>query len=192
LGDVGSLNQLSPDITLLLHQWSGGDACALERLVPLIIRELHDIAERVLSNQSPDRTLQPTALVNELFLRLLPQHSPHWENRTHFFATAAKVMRQVLVDYARRRSAIKRGRGGLPIEVVDIIDPSQHSILDVIAVDEALTGLAAVDEYLANLVELRYFLGFSIQEAAIALDVAESTVKRDWNLAKAWLLCRLA
>jgi RNA polymerase sigma factor (TIGR02999 family) len=188
---VGSSDQTSAQIAVLLREWSNGDASALERLIPLVYGDLRRIAERELRDRSPNHTLQPTALVNELFLRLLHQPAANWESGAHFFATAAKAMRQLLVDYSRRRGAVKRGGEFQRIELTDVIDPVEHSNVDFIAVDQALTGLAAVDEYLARLVELRFFGGLSIEETAHVLGVSPATVKRDWIPAKAWLFRRL-
>lgn len=183
----------SAEITVLLRQWSQGDGQALDRLVPLVYSDLRRMAERHLRKEAANHTLQPTALVNEVFLRLMGQHHLDLQNRAHFFSAAAHLMRRVLVDYARRRDAAKRG---IRLERIDMSKLGQKDFvsrldLDFAAVDEALSKLELHDEGLARLVELRFFFGMSVDETAEILGMAPTTVKREWNTAKAWLLRRL-
>jgi RNA polymerase sigma factor (TIGR02999 family) len=176
----------------LLREWSSGDVSALERLVPLVYADLRRIAEHHLRGESSGNTLQPTALINEAFLRLLDQHSLNWESRTHFFGAAAELMRRILVDYARRRAAEKRGAAFMRVEMTEAEGATGQISLDFMAVDEALTRLAAVDGQLARVVELRFFGGLSVDETAKVLGISSATVKREWALAKAWLLRKMA
>lgn len=175
------------DLTRLLAAWSGGDKGALERLLPLVYEELRAQARRQLSRERRNHTLQPTALVHEAFLRLQGQRSAQWENRRQFFAVAAQVMRRVLVDHARAHAAHKRGSGKTLIALEDAPEPSKQLDVDVLALDEALDRLAALDARQARVVELRYFGGLSGEETASALEVSLATVNRDWALARAWL-----
>lgn len=188
---VSSPDQSRSEITVLLREWSCGDASALERLVPLIYTDLRRIAEHQLRDESAHNTLQPTALINEAFLRLLDQHSLNWESRTHFFGAAAELMRRILVDYARRRGAEKRGAAFVRVDMMEAEGAGKQVSLDFVAVDEALTHLAEVDKQLAHVVELRFFGGLSVDETARVLDVSPATIKRRWALAKAWLFREL-
>jgi RNA polymerase sigma factor (TIGR02999 family) len=176
------------DISRLLRQWSEGNRAALEELLPLVYDELHTQAARYLRRERADHTLQTTALIHEAYLRLIDQRDVQWESRTHFFAIAAQMMRRVLVDYARAKHREKRGGHDvrLPIEVVTVVAPDGKGI-DLIALDEALTRLGALDGQQARVVELRYFGGLSLEKTAEALHISRATAARDWDVAKAWL-----
>ncbi len=188
-----SLSERSPsEVTLLLHQWSGGDASALERLVVLIYRDLRRIANHHLREEPSDHTLQPTALINEVFLRLMDQHSTRWESRSHFFGATSELMRRILVDYAHRRNAEKRGALFLRVPLTEVNEPIGQFGFDFVALNDALTRLAAVDEQLAHVVDLRFFGGLSVDETASVLGVSSATVKREWALAKAWLFRKMS
>jgi RNA polymerase sigma factor (TIGR02999 family) len=181
-----------PDVTQLLLQWRSGDAAALQRLVPIVYDELHRVASARLRNESSGHTLQTTALVHEAYMRLVGLDRMALLNRTHFFAMAARVMREVLVDHARRKQAQKRG-GGLTVFGLQAVEAgASPPVVDVLAIHEALTDLAALDERLCRVVELRFFAGLDIVETAEALSISRATVERDWTLAKAWLLQRLS
>jgi RNA polymerase sigma factor (TIGR02999 family) len=175
------------DLTGLLQAWSKGDADAMEQLAPLVHRELRGIARRMLSGERRAERWQPTDLVHETYIRLLDWRVVRWENRAHFFATTARMMRRVLVDAARERRAVKRGQdaSGVPLDAIDIAAPSPD--LDIVALEEALRELATLDPRSSQVVELRFFGGFSVEETAEALGVSVRTVKRDWNTARAWL-----
>lgn len=180
-------------VTGLLQAWSAGDSGALEALFPIVYDELRQRAGRVLGRERAGHTLQPTALVHEAYLRLVDQQRVRWEGRAQFFAIAARVMRRVLVDHARARLAGKRGAGAQHVTLIDArLDASASAAttddaIDLLALDNALERLAAFDPRKARLVELRYFAGFSIPEAAEAMEVSQATVIRDWNLARRWL-----
>jgi RNA polymerase sigma factor (TIGR02999 family) len=175
------------DISALLDDWSRGDRAALDRLLPLVYRELRGVAARQLHRERNGHTLQPTALVHEAYLRLVEQRDVDWQNRAHFFGVAAQVMRRILVDHARRQAARKRGDNLRRVPLEDVIDSSSTTEIPVIGLDEALTRLERVDRGLARIVELRAFGGLTIDEAAHVLKISPSTVKRDWRTAKAWL-----
>jgi RNA polymerase sigma-70 factor (ECF subfamily) len=187
----------APSVTELLQAWAEGDARASDSLVRLVYDELRRQAQLALRREDEGHTLQPTALVHEAWLRLVDQHDAHWESRTQFFAVAAEMMRRVLLDHARSRQALKRGGGAVQVSlgdadaiVADVGSPAEHSALDavdVIALDDALTRLAVIDPQKARLVELRYFVGLSIPEAATALGVSTATVGREWAIARMWL-----
>ena len=175
-------------ITDLLHQIQQGNSAAYDALLPLVYDELRRVATRALQHERDGHTLQPTALVHEAYLRLVDQRSANFENRRHFFAVSATLMRRVLVDYARRANAEKRGFGRL-VPMEDYMDaatvgPDTHEILEV---DEAITALAELDARQAQIVELRYFAGLSVEDTATTLNVSERTVKRDWAVARAFL-----
>src|SRR5687768_2965547 len=174
------------DVTTLLDAWRRGDREALERLLPLVYSELRRIAARQLKNERPGHTLQPTALVHEAYLRLADQRHVDWQNQAHFFGVAAQVMRRVLVDYARRRGAAKRGDGAESVAIERASDIAS-SDLPVLALDAALDRLAKLDPELAKLVELRAFGGLSNDQAARILDISPSTAKRELRTAKAWI-----
>jgi RNA polymerase sigma factor (TIGR02999 family) len=174
-------------VTDLLVAWSGGDRGALNTLVPLVYDELRELARRFLRQERVGHTLQPTALVHEAYARLIDQDRVHWQGRTHFFAVAAQTMRRVLVDHARKRHAARRGGPALRVTLDDSLAPADRRDVDLIALEEALTALGEVDARHARIVELRYFGGLSIEEAAEELSISPATVKRDWTLARAWL-----
>ena len=179
---------VAPAVTDLLRAWGAGDAGASEALVPLVYAELRRQARRTLRREGEGHTLQATALVHEAWLRLDAQHDAHWESRTQFLAVAAQMMRRVLVDHARTRRALKRGGGGTQVTLGD----AQHAAaapdaVDVLALDDALARLAILDPRKARLVELRYFAGLSIPEAAEALGISLATVGREWAVARMWL-----
>jgi len=177
------------DLTRLLAAWSGGEKAALDRLIPLVYAELRVQARRQLSRERRNHTLQPTALVHEAFLRLAGQNRAQWQNRRQFFAVAAQTMRRVLVDHARAHAAAKRGQGKTLIALEDAPEPGRQPEVDVdvLALDEALDRLAALDPRQARVVELRYFGGLSAEDTASALEVSLATVNRDWAMARAWL-----
>jgi RNA polymerase sigma factor (TIGR02999 family) len=176
------------EVTELLHAWGAGDARASEALVPLVYDELRRQARRALRREGAGHTLQATALVHEAWLRLDGQHDARWESRTQFLAVAAQMMRRVLVDHARTRRALKRGGGGTQVTLGDAARmPAAHDEVDVLALDDALARLATLDPRKARLVELRYFAGLSIPEAAAALGVSQATVGREWTVARMWL-----
>jgi RNA polymerase sigma factor (TIGR02999 family) len=174
------------DVHELLAKWNAGDEKALEALLPLVYNELHTLAHHHLRRERPDHTLQTTALINEAYLRLVEQGPFQTQNRAHFVALAATVMRQVLVDYARRRRANKRG-ADCTIRLEDDIAAAQSEDVDVLVLDNALSQLAERDPQQSRIVELRFFAGLTIEETAALLGVSSATVKRDWSMAKAWL-----
>lgn len=176
------------DITRLLHEWSSGDATALSQVVEIVYPELRRIAARHLRNERAEHTLQPTALVNEAYMRLAQQQpGRQWQGRTHFFAVAAHVVRAVLVDHARARRAAKRGSGAVSVELTASHGSVPATSIDVLALDEALQSLEAMDAEQGRIVELRYFAGLSIDETADALGTSASSVKRGWLAAKTYI-----
>lgn len=176
------------DITRLLHDWSGGDATALPRLVEIVYPELRRIAARRLRDERDGHTLQPTALVHEAYVRLAQQQpGKQWQDRAHFFAVAAQVVRAVLVDHARARRAIKRGAGEVPIDLAIAGESLGAAPVDLLDLDAALQSLEALDKEQGRIVELRYFAGLSIDETAEALGTSASTVKRGWLAAKTFI-----
>lgn len=175
------------NITHLLNQWSDGDERALDRLTPLVYEELRQQAARYLRREHRAHTMQTTALINEAYLRLIDAKEVRWQGRAHFFAIAANLMRRILVDHARRRAAEKRGAAQIHVTLDRIVAPAKQSDADVLAIDEALTKLAAIDRQQAEIVELRFFSGLSVEETAAALGISARTVKRDWSVARAWL-----
>ena len=184
----------SPDVTQLLVRWSEGDAGALERLLPLVYGELRRIASNQLRHERPDHTLAPTALVHELYFRLVDQSRTSWQNRAHFFGLAAQLMRRILVDHARAQQAEKRGGSITRISLDEMLaedaEPSGEdagAAADVLAIDDALERLAALDPDQARIVELRFFGGLTVDETASVLKRSPRTVKREWRLARAWL-----
>jgi RNA polymerase sigma factor (TIGR02999 family) len=178
----------SASVSQLLIAWGRGEAAALEQLTPRVYGELHKVARAYLRRGRPNQTLQPTALINEAFLRLLDQSQPvEWESRAHFYGIAARVMRLILVDHARAHYAAKRGGAGDPITLDDCMAVSPNRAPDVLEMDEALDRLAAVDERKAKVIELRYFGGMDREEVAAALGLTVATVKRDLRLGEAWL-----
>jgi RNA polymerase sigma factor (TIGR02999 family) len=180
------------DVTGLLIKWRQGDKAALDALIPLVYRELRRVAGARLQGERAGRSLQTTALVHDTYLRLVDLHRLRLENRTHFFAVAARLMRQILVDHARRTQAEKRGGGVTMVSLEGVSPAFAPDIVDVLALEQALEELASMDERLCRVVELRFFTGLTIDEAAEALDVSPATVERDWVVAKAWLYDRLS
>jgi len=180
------------EITQLLRSWSQGDEGAIERLIPLVYGELHRLAGRHMSDERRDHTLQTTALVNEAYLRLKLSGRPDWEGRSHFFAVCAKIMRRILVDFARNSQAVKRGSGVKALELKEALAVATESGTDLVAIDDALKTLAAVDPRKSQIVELRFFGGLSVKETAEVLKISEETVHRDWRLAKTWLRVELS
>ena len=180
------------DITVLLQAWRQGDEKALEQLTPQVYRELHRAAKRCMARENDGHTLQATALINELYLRLADLKLVDWQNRAHFFALCARQMRRILTDQARARQSHKRGHGAEPVslDAVPVLAPQMSS--DLVAVDDALNLLAKVDERKSQVVEMRFFGGLSVEETAEVLKVSPETVMRDWKLAKAWLLRELS
>jgi RNA polymerase sigma factor (TIGR02999 family) len=176
------------DVTALLGDWSRGNRTALDQLLPLVYAELRRVAARQLRNERADHTLQPTALIHEVYIRLVDQRQVDWQNRAHFFGVSAQVMRRILVDHARRHGASKRGEGVRCVSIDEAKDVAAASNdIPIVALDYALDRLEKVDSALARIVELRAFGGLTIEEAAHVLSVSPSTVKRDWRTAKAWL-----
>jgi RNA polymerase sigma factor (TIGR02999 family) len=176
-----------PNVTELLAAWGSGDEAALEALTPLVHRELHRLAARYMAGERPGHILQATALVNEAYLRLVDWKDVRWQNRAHFFAMAAQIMRRVLVDVARTRGRAKRGEGRLHVSLSEAAELPNAPPVDLVALDDALRSLEALDPRQARVVELRFFGGLTLEEAAHVLDVSVGTVRRDWSLARAWL-----
>jgi RNA polymerase sigma-70 factor (ECF subfamily) len=178
---------LEHEITQLLQAWRQGDERALDRLTPQVYRELHRAARRCIARERNGHTLQTTALINELYLRLSDLKLIDWQNRAHFFALCARQMRRILIDQARARRSHKRGDGAVAISLDDVLATSPQPTADLVAVDEALDQLAKVDERKSQVVVLRFFGGLSVEETGEVLKVSPDTVARDWRLAKAWL-----
>ena len=178
-------------VTQLLAEWSNGDSAALAELTPLIYEELQRLAHHFMEGQRPDHTLQTTALVNEAYLRLADQTNPNWQSRAHFFAVAARAMRQILVSYARSNQAQKRGGGALKIELDEsaILSPEQSK--EIVDLHEALERLGTLDARKAQVVELKFFGGLNYDEMAEVLKISRVTVRRDWEFAKVWLYTEL-
>ena len=179
------------EISELLVAWGGGDESALERLMPLVYDELKRLAHRYMRGERVGHSLQTTALVNEAYLRLVNWKDARWQNRAQFFAVSAQMMRRILVDFARDKQYLKRGGGALQVSLSQAAAFTEGRGTDLVALDEALTALADVDKRKAQVVEMRFFGGLSIAEAAEVLKVSEETVNRDWRLAKVWLLREL-
>jgi len=175
------------DVTQLLVHWGKGDKQALDRLMPLVYDELHRMASRYLRRERQGHTLQTTALINEAYLRIVDQDRVNWQNRAHFFGVAAQMMRRILVDHARSHLYAKRGGGAQKLTLDEAIATPQERDLDLVALDDALTTLAEIDPQQSRIIELRFFGGLTIEETAEVLSISPATVKRDWNMAKAWL-----
>lgn len=186
------MSEIKGEVTQLLLAWSEGDQAALGRLMPLVFEELRRMARRYLEGEDPRHTLQPTALVNEVYLRLVDRRKVHWQNQAHFFGFAAQLMRHILVDYARGRQTSKRGSGSRPLSIEALIDLPERRDLEVLMVDEALNALAREDERQARVVEMRFFAGLNNEEIAEALGISPTTVKREWATARLWLLRELS
>jgi RNA polymerase sigma factor (TIGR02999 family) len=176
------------EITQLLRRWSQGDLAALNQLMPIVLRELRKLAGGYLKGERPNHTLQPTALINEAYLRLVSQDFPEWQSRTHFFGVAAQLMRQILVDHARSHATAKRGQNAPRLSLEDASEFSREQAGELVALDDALTSLARFDERKARVVEMRYFGGLTVDEIAGAIGVSTATVTREMRLAQAWLL----
>jgi RNA polymerase sigma factor (TIGR02999 family) len=177
----------SNQVTELLARWSNGEEDAREKLVPLVYDELRRLARRCLAGRPQDHTLQSTALVHEAYLRLVGRNEVHWQNRVHFFAVAARLMRGILVDHARMRHASKRGGSNLTLTLDDALAAPKQREVDLVALDDALNALSTLDPKQGQLVELRFFAGLSIEDTSHVLGVSPATVKRDWATARAWL-----
>jgi RNA polymerase sigma factor (TIGR02999 family) len=178
----------SQDVTGMLVKWGQGDEGVLNELLPGVYDELHRMAARYLHRERVDHTLQPTALINEAYLRLVDQNRVTWENRAHFFGIAANAMRRILVDHARGHQAAKRGGSVIKLPLDEAVHGSpKHEEMDLVALDEALTRLANLDPEQSRLVELRYFGGLTIEETARVMGISPATVKRDWTISRAWL-----
>ena len=175
------------EVTKLLLAWRQGDETAFDRLIPLVYRELHHLAKRYMRRERAGHTLQTTALVNEAYLHLVDWGNVQWQNRAHFFAVAARVMRQILVDYARGRSSGKRGGQEIHVALDEAAEVPQARSVDLIALDDALQSLARIDLRKSRVVEMRFFAGLTIEEIAEVFKVSSRTVSRDWELAQAWL-----
>jgi len=175
------------ELTQLLLDWGNGDAAALERLTPLVYEELRRLAHQHMNRERQGHTLQTSALVHEAYLRLIEQRDVRWQNRAHFFSIASRLMRRILVDHARAHRYAKRGGGAVRVSLDQAALVSQERAGELVALDEALTSLAAIDQRKSQVVELRFFGGMSVEETAAALGVSPITVKRDWSTAKAWL-----
>ena len=178
---------MSSNVTQLLVQWSQGNQAALDELTPLVYQELRQRARNYLRQERPDHTLQPTALIHEVYMRLIGENPPEWKDRAHFFAIASRGMRQILVDHARRKGAGKRGSGVADVSLEEALVPAQADDSNLLALDEALSQLAKFDERKCRIIEMRYFGGCTVEETAEALGVAGITVIRETRLAEAWL-----
>jgi RNA polymerase sigma-70 factor, ECF subfamily len=175
------------EITQLLAEWSNGNQTALDKLYPLVYDELHQMAQRYMNRERQGHTLQTTALINEAYVRLVDQKQVHWQNRAHFFAISAKIMRRILIDHARRHDYAKRGGGAQKISLDEIAVMAVEPAASVLRLDEALNRLGEIDPRRSQVVELRYFGGLNNEEIAGVLKISENTVTRDWNMARAWL-----
>ncbi len=179
--------QSASDVTRLLDAWSGGDSAALARLMPLVVDELRQVAGSFMSGEVAGHTLQPTALVNEVYLRLAGRRTVQWRNRAQFFSVAAEIMRRILVDHARRRKTAKHGDGVVRVPIDGSFELAEPEGVDMVALDDALRSLEAVDGRQSRIVELRYFAGLTIVQTAVMMDISPMTVKREWKTARLWL-----
>jgi len=180
------------EVTRLLQAWSEGDEGALQKLMPLVYKELHRLARRYMAGESPGHTLQTSALVNEAYLRLVDVKKVNWQNRAHFFGVSAQLMRRILVDFARSRRSLKRGGDAPTVSLEEGLIVTSARGADLVALDDALKALAAMDPRRSRVVELRFFGGLSAEESAEVLKVSAETVMHDWKLAKVWLLRELS
>lgn len=180
------------EVTQLLIEWSNGDKAALDKLIPLIHEELRRLAHHYMSRERPGHTLQTTALVDEAYVRLVNRKDVHWQNRAHFFAISAQLMRSILVDHARSHAYTKRGGGARKISLDETMIVSQQRAAEVIALDDVLKELASFDPQQSRIVELRFFGGLTIEETAEVLNLSPATIKREWSTAKAWLYRELS
>jgi RNA polymerase sigma factor (TIGR02999 family) len=185
------VTQPSTQITELLAQWSRGDLEAREALMPLVYDELRRLAGSYLRRERSDHTLQPTALVNEAYMKLVEQKNVQWKDKGHFFAITAQLMRRILVDHARGHLAEKRGSGAVKVPLEGVIAMSKEQPADLLSLDESLTRLAKIDPRQAQIVELRVFAGLSVEDSAALLGISPATVKRDWSMARAWLVLEI-
>ena len=186
------MSTTTSDVTKLLQDWSQGDASALEKLIPLVFEDLRQIAGRLFQRETDGHTLQPTALVSEVYLRLMDQRKIHWQNREQFFGVAALLMRRILVDYAKGRQAAKRGSGAPKVPLDETLAVPELQGVDFVALDEALSRLAEIDPRQGRIVEMRFFTGLSHEEIAEVLDISLTTVKREWRTARLWLFRELS
>jgi RNA polymerase sigma-70 factor, ECF subfamily len=192
LGDRGEMElERTEETTQLLQAWAQGSPEALERLMPRVYRELRRIAGRCMHDERPAHTIQATALVHEAYLKLIDVSNVDWQHRAHFYAVSARIMRRILLDRARRRTADKRGGNIRPVNLAEVPDVASMRARELIALDDALEVLAAMDERKARVIELRFFGGLSVEETAAVTGVSGDTVLRDWKLARAWLLVEL-
>src|SRR5215472_14003636 len=192
-GELSEGQSVSPqEVTRILQAWKAGDEGALERLMPLVYDELHRLARRYMAAEQTGHPLQTTALVHEVYLRLVDANSIDWQNRAHFYAICARLMRRILIDFARSRNYQKRGAGFAHIQLDEAATVSAVVGAEVLAVDEALKQLALIDSRKSEVVEMRFFGGLNVEEIATALQVSPETVMRDWKLAKAWLMRELS
>ena len=180
------------DLTGLLLAWSEGDSSALEQLTPVVYRELHRLAQHYIGQERPGHTLQATALVHEVYLRLVDVNRMHWRDRAHFFAVSAQLMRRILVEFARSRHREKRGGGAARVALDEALTVSAERGPDLVALDEALKTMAVMDPRMSQVVELRFFGGLSIEETGQVLKISPETVMRDWKSAKVWLMRELS
>jgi RNA polymerase sigma factor (TIGR02999 family) len=178
---------LSPNITQLLLDWRNGDEAARDQLLPIVYAELRSLAESHLRRERPDHTLQPTALLHEAYLRLIGQDHPEWNSRAHFYGVTSRLMRQILVEHARRHSAARRGGEQRKVSLDEAVVYSPERAAEMVALDDALTRLAAFDERKSRVIELRYFGGLGVEETAEALSLSVATVRREMRFAEAWL-----
>lgn len=174
-------------VTKLLKEWCDGNASALDQLMPLVYDELHRLAHQHMRREKPGNVLQTSALINEAYLRLVDEPQIHWQNRAHFFGIAARLMRRILVDEARKRNSAKRGGAAIQVSLDEAASTAQDQAANVVALDDALKTLEAIDSRQSEIVELRFFGGLSIEETADVLKVSPGTVMRDWTFARAWL-----
>jgi RNA polymerase sigma factor (TIGR02999 family) len=186
-GGISVEHQPPSDVSLLLQAWRDGDRKALDALLPLVYKELRRVAHFQLRNEPPNHSLQSAGLVNEAYLRLVGMSHPQCENRTHFFAIAAQLMRQILVDYARRNGAVKRGGSVCKVSLDGAMLMARRKAVDVVALDDALKDLTKLDPRQGRVVELRFFTGLSLLEISEVMEIAPATVQRDWTAARAWL-----
>lgn len=187
-GALAASSSSPQNITTLLRAWGQGDEYALEQLIPLVYDELHRLARRQFSRESADHTLQTTALINEVYLRLVDFQNVRWQDRAHFFAVCARLMRRILVDFARSRDSLKRGGERRKVTLDEGMVYSSGTSAQLLALEEALTRLAQIDSRKSSVVEMRFFGGLTVKETAEVLKVSVDTVMRDWGMARAWLL----
>jgi RNA polymerase sigma-70 factor, ECF subfamily len=179
---------MAEEVTELLIEWRNGDKTALDKLLPMVYEELRRIANRYMGKERSDHTLQTSALVNEAYMKLINHEKVNWQNRSHFFALASRAMRQILVDYARSRNYAKRGAGAQKVSLDETAILAKDRAVELVALDDALQSLAAIDLRKSQIVELRYFGGLSVEEIAEVLEISPATVTRHWNAAKVWLM----